>query len=210
MIVRVYFSQGLRPVRQDCLHTQGRGGNRQCLTTTSDGNSSLLLRCPGFMNSERNGARLLKLTKELSRREMLEVWGILLDLRKRTKDRGEDDDDHILFAIGDWLNTAEERFGSFLQLVTASGIPRPRAIISYKHQDPIRDGWVRKLFTDLRERYGIDVRLDEFEVNYGQSFSDYMTSEIDRDSDASLFVITLQRLPRSTNSTPVPCILRFS
>jgi len=132
----------------------------------------------------------LKLAKELSRREMLEVWGIVLDLRKRTKDRGEDDGDSINWAIGDWLNAAEDRFGSFLKLVTASGIPRPRAIISYKHQDAIRDGWVRKMVTDLRERWGIDVRLDEFEVNYGESFSDYMTSEIDRDSDALLFVIT--------------------
>jgi hypothetical protein len=123
------------------------------------------------------GASWLKLTKELSRREMLEVWGALLDLRNRTQD-GSDDENHILFAIGDWLNAAEERFGSFQQLVTDAGIPRPRAIISYKHQDPIRDGWVRKLCTDLREQYGIDVRLDEYEVDYGESLSAYMTSEI--------------------------------
>jgi hypothetical protein len=128
----------------------------------------------------------LELTKELSRREMLEVWDILLDLRKRTKDAG----DNINFALGDWLNAAEERFGSFQQLVTEAGIPRPRAMISYKHQDRTRDGWVRKLCTDLREQYGIDVRLDEFEVDYGESLSAYMTSEINLESDAMLFVIT--------------------
>jgi hypothetical protein len=134
--------------------------------------------------------RGLKLTKELSRREMLEVWDIVLDPRKRIKNRREKHGANINWAIGDWLNAAEERFGSFQQLVTEPGIPRPRAMISYKHQDRTRDGWVRKLCTDLREQYGIDVRLDEFEVDYGESLSAYMTSEINLESDAMLFVIT--------------------
>jgi hypothetical protein len=121
---------------------------------------------------------------------MLEAWDIVLDLRKRIKNCREKHGANINWAIGDWLNAAEERFGSFRQLVTGSGVPRPRAMISYKHQDPTRDGWVRKLYTDLRKHWGVDVRLDEFDVNYGESLSAYMTSEIDRDSDALLFVIT--------------------
>jgi hypothetical protein len=131
------------------------------------------------------GPRSLLLRRNLSRREMLEIWVILSILRERTND----DENHILFAVGDWLNAASVRFGSFLALVSENGIPRPRVLISYK-QDPTRDGWVRKLCRDLRESWGVDVRLDEFEVDYGRSFSDYMTSEIDRDSDALLFVIT--------------------
>ena len=132
------------------------------------------------------GPSWLTLHKNLSRREMLEVWGILWELRERT----DDHENHINFAIGDWCNVAEERFGGFLKLISEDGRPRPWVIVSYKHQDSVRDGWVRKLCTDLRQAFGVDARLDDFEVDYGKSFSDYMTSEIDRDSDALLFVIT--------------------
>jgi hypothetical protein len=133
------------------------------------------------------GPRWLKIEKILSRREMLEVWAILCELRERTDDH---ESNHINFAIGDWCVVADELFGGFLKLISEDGRPRPRVILSYKHQDAERDGWVRKLCTDLRETFGIDARLDDFEVEYGESFSDYMTAEIDRDSDALLFVIT--------------------
>jgi hypothetical protein len=63
-------------------------------------------------------------------------------------------------------------------------------MVGYKHQDSERDQWVQRLCTDLRSKFGVDAKLDDFEVDYGQSFSDYMKSEIDRECDALLFVIT--------------------
>ena len=132
------------------------------------------------------GSSWLRLNRVLSRREMLEVWGIVLALRKRTADP----ENHIEFAVGDWLNATEAQFGSFQELVRGDGIPRPRVMIAYKHQNQLRDQWVRQLCAHLRSKFGIDARLDDFEVDYGQSFSDYMTLEIDRECDALLFVIT--------------------
>ncbi len=128
----------------------------------------------------------LKLERALSRREMLEVWGIIWALRERTADP----ENGIQFAVGDWLVAAESRFGNFCDLVREDGLPRPRVMICYKHQDSERDQWVQRLCTDLRSKFGVDAKLDDFEVDYGQSFSDYMTSEIDRECDALLFVIT--------------------
>lgn len=66
----------------------------------------------------------------------------------------------------------------------------PKAFVSYKFQDATRNEWVHQFCCDLRTKYGIDALLDTFEVDYGESFSDYMTSRIDRDCDAMLFVIT--------------------
>lgn len=132
------------------------------------------------------GPAWLKLNRGLSRREILEVWGIIWALRERTADP----ENAIQFAVGDWLNAAEARFGDFRELVRDDGIPRPRVMIAYKHQDRPRDQWVRQLCADLRSKFGIDAKLDDFEVDYGQSFSDYMTSEIDRECDVLLFVIT--------------------
>lgn len=132
------------------------------------------------------GTSWLTLDRALSRREMLEVWGIIWVLRERTADP----ENHIQFAAGDWLNSAESQFGDFRELVREDGLPRPRVMIGYKHQDSERDQWVQRLCTDLRSKFGVDAKLDAFEVDYGQSFSDYMTSEIDRECDALLFVIT--------------------
>lgn len=66
----------------------------------------------------------------------------------------------------------------------------PKVFLSYKWQDHKHNAWVEKLCSDLRSKYRIDVQLDKFEVDLGESFSDYMTSRIARDSDAMLFVIT--------------------
>ena len=60
------------------------------------------------------GPSWLKLHKTLSRREMLEVWVILCKLRERTDD--DQDENHILFALGDWLSVASERFGIAMPL----------------------------------------------------------------------------------------------
>lgn len=132
------------------------------------------------------GPNSLKFNRDLSRREMLEVWNIINALSDRTADS----QNHINFAIGDWMVFAESRFGDFRELVREDGLPRPRVMIAYKRQDSERDQWVSKFYTDLRSKYGIDAKIDEFEVDYGQSFSDYMTSEIDRECDALLFIIT--------------------
>jgi len=78
------------------------------------------------------GPSWLKLHKTLSRREMLEVWVILCKLRERTDD--DQDENHILFALGDWLSVASERFGNFLELISETGLPRPGRSSRTKHQ----------------------------------------------------------------------------
>ncbi|MGZ9271523.1 MAG: hypothetical protein ACXW6T_20555, partial [Candidatus Binatia bacterium] len=106
------------------------------------------------------GSSNLKFNQPLSRREMLEVWGIICILREITADP----ENHIEFAVGDWLNGAEARFGNFRELVEEDGIPRPRVMVAYKHQDQLRNLWVRQLRGNLQSRYGVDAKLDDFEV----------------------------------------------
>jgi hypothetical protein len=60
--------------------------------------------------------------------------------------------------------------------------------ISYKWQDDAHNKWVEKLATDLR-RAGINAILDKWEVRFGDSFTDYMTSKI-AEADVVLFVMT--------------------
>src|SRR6185503_6673945 len=50
--------------------------------------------------------------------------------------------------------------------------------------------WVESFYADLRKTYGIDAKLDKDEVKFGESFSDYMTSQIDRECEVMLFIIT--------------------
>lgn len=69
-------------------------------------------------------------------------------------------------------------------------ISPPKVFISYKWQDDERNSWVEQLYADLRIRFGIDAQLDKYEVDFGQSFSNYMTSKIDRECSALLFIIT--------------------
>ncbi len=66
----------------------------------------------------------------------------------------------------------------------------PKVFISYKWQDEEHNVWVERLYKDLRAKYGVDAQLDRYEVDFGESFGDYMTSRIDRECDAMLFVIT--------------------
>ena len=66
----------------------------------------------------------------------------------------------------------------------------PKVFISYKWQDKERNAWVERLYNDLRTKHGIDAQLDKYEVDFGESFSVYMTSRIDRECEAMLFVIT--------------------
>jgi diguanylate cyclase (GGDEF)-like protein len=60
--------------------------------------------------------------------------------------------------------------------------------ISYKWEDEKRNKWVEKLYRDLRS-FGINAKLDKYEVAPGESFSDYMTREI-RECDFVLFIVT--------------------
>ena len=65
-----------------------------------------------------------------------------------------------------------------------------KVFISYKWQDDERNVWVEQFYTDLRAKYGIDAQLDNYEVDLGESFTDYMTHRIGRECDAMLFIIT--------------------
>jgi hypothetical protein len=53
----------------------------------------------------------------------------------------------------------------------------PTVFISYKREDEVRNAWVAKFATDLRNA-GIDAILDFWEVRLGESFTDYMALKI--------------------------------
>ncbi|MEJ2605992.1 MAG: toll/interleukin-1 receptor domain-containing protein, partial [Anaerolineales bacterium] len=63
-----------------------------------------------------------------------------------------------------------------------------KVFISYKYQDKGRNQWVEKLYKDLRDA-GIEAKHEKYEVAPGDSFSDYMTSEISQ-CDYVLFIVT--------------------
>lgn len=65
-----------------------------------------------------------------------------------------------------------------------------KAFISYKWEYESHNTWVAKFATDLRAA-GIDAILDRWEVRFGESFTDYMTSKIS-EADFVLFVMTTQ------------------
>jgi hypothetical protein len=63
-----------------------------------------------------------------------------------------------------------------------------KAFLSYKWESDTHNAWVRKFAADLRA-HGIEAILDQFEVAYGESLTDYMQRHIN-DADVILFVIT--------------------
>jgi hypothetical protein len=65
-----------------------------------------------------------------------------------------------------------------------------KAFISYKWEDVAHNQWVEKFAADLRKA-GIESILDRWEVRFGDSFTDYMTSKI-RQADVVLFIMTTQ------------------
>jgi hypothetical protein len=73
-----------------------------------------------------------------------------------------------------------------------------RVFVSYKREDEAHNEWVIRFATDLRSN-GIDALLDQWEVRYGASFTDYMTSAINN-SDVVLFIMT----PRSVEAAEAP------
>lgn len=73
-----------------------------------------------------------------------------------------------------------------------------KVFISYKWEDIEHNRWVEKFASDLR-RYSIDAMLDKWEVKYGESFTDYMTSAISI-ADVVLFIMT----PKSVEAAEAP------
>lgn len=65
---------------------------------------------------------------------------------------------------------------------------RLKVFVSYKWESEEHVAWVKRLAKDLRKS-GIDAKLDQWEVKYGGSFTDYMQHHI-TDADVFLFVIT--------------------
>ena len=65
---------------------------------------------------------------------------------------------------------------------------RVKAFVSYKWESEAHVAWVRKLATDLREM-GVETVLDQWDVQYGQSFTTFMQRGIN-EADVILFVIS--------------------
>lgn len=63
-----------------------------------------------------------------------------------------------------------------------------KVFVSYKWEDAPHNAWVERLARDLRLR-GIEALVDNWEVRYGESFSEYMTRGI-HSCDAIIFVMT--------------------
>ena len=63
-----------------------------------------------------------------------------------------------------------------------------KVFISYKWEDKDHNEWVERFASDLRSA-GIDAKLDRWEVRFGDSFTDYMTSKI-AEADVFLFIMT--------------------
>jgi TIR domain-containing protein len=63
-----------------------------------------------------------------------------------------------------------------------------KIFISYKWEDDVHNEWVQKFATDLRTA-GYDAILDRWEVRFGDSFTEYMTSKIN-EADIVLFIMT--------------------
>jgi hypothetical protein len=62
-----------------------------------------------------------------------------------------------------------------------------KAFISYKWENEEVKSWVERFATDLRQN-GVDALLDIWEVSYGESFIEYMTSKI---PSASFFLFIM-------------------
>jgi len=73
-----------------------------------------------------------------------------------------------------------------------------KAFISYKWEDSAHNKWVEDFASELR-KVGVDALLDIWEVKYGESFTDYMTSAIST-ADIVLFIMT----PTSVDAVEAP------
>lgn len=91
---------------------------------------------------------------------------------------------HLLMAI---VRNTLRRTGHKLSNITEK-TQMPKVFISYKWESDNHNDWVMKFAVDLRSA-GIDASLDRWEVRYGDSFTEYMTSKIS-EADVMLFIMT--------------------
>lgn len=82
-----------------------------------------------------------------------------------------------------------------------------KVFISYKWEDTAHNQWVKKLAQDLRNA-GIEAILDKWEVRFGDSFTDYMTSKIGS-ADVVLFVITTNSVEAVESPKPHGGAVKF-
>src|SRR5690349_2516701 len=75
-----------------------------------------------------------------------------------------------------------------------------KVFVSYKHEDPIKNSWVKKLVTDLIEVYGIDCLLDQFDLRPGDSIYQYM-QRIKTETSTVLFIITPKTIEALESNT---------
>ncbi len=64
----------------------------------------------------------------------------------------------------------------------------PRVLICYAWDDYNQKGWIEKFARDLRKN-GIDTRIDQWELQYGDDLAEWMETSI-RESDFVLFICT--------------------
>jgi hypothetical protein len=76
----------------------------------------------------------------------------------------------------------------------------PVALLSYSYDSEDHKAWVRKLATDLRKQYGIDVLLDVWEVPLGGDVSIFMQQGISR-SDRVLMICTETYIAKANGGT---------
>jgi hypothetical protein len=92
-----------------------------------------------------------------------------------------------------WMSPGSyRRLRKFAQALTETTSTNPAIIpsvfVSYRWESGEHVGWVRRLAADLRA-HGVNAILDQWEVRYGDSFTDYMQRRI-YEADIILFVIT--------------------
>lgn len=66
---------------------------------------------------------------------------------------------------------------------------RPTAFISYAYDSPEHRQWVRQLADNLMSRYGVEVLLDQYELEAGHELTHFMESALER-ADKVLVILT--------------------
>lgn len=75
---------------------------------------------------------------------------------------------------------------------------RQTVFISYSHDNSKHSEWVLKLANDLRANYGIDIILDQFELEAGRDLTYFMESSIEK-SDKVLVILTPKYKEKADN-----------
>ena len=123
--------------------------------------------------------------RELDFDEMRKVGQILIDLHQRTNDR---DENHINFAIGDWMLQADEWFGNDASLLIV-GLITPTlfnsCFISYSHKD---EEFAKNLYAQLKAA-NINVWYAPEDVKGGVKLHEQLDAAIRR-HDKLLLVLS--------------------